>query len=134
MLKELRGNPDSAHAPIWRAALGRGSRRRDKLWSSGKRSESGSPRAPCLLTASTSTQRPLELVEPRVGWGKGREELRSIVSLKLDVTPQNFRSPLWGPEPLSRRGSDFLGESQTVPPQPRVGAGMASPQGRCGKG
>lgn len=67
--KELRGNPDSAHALIWRAALGRGSRRRYKLWSSGKRSESGSPRAPCPLTASTSSQRSLEPVEPRVGMG-----------------------------------------------------------------
>lgn len=94
--KELRGNPDSAHALIWRAALGRGSRRRDKLWSSGKRSESGSPRAPCPLTASTSSQRSLEPVEPRVGRGKGRGELRSSTALKFNVTPPGFQIPSVG--------------------------------------
>lgn len=41
---ELRGNPGNAHALVWRAALGRGSRRRDGLRSSGKRTGSGSPR------------------------------------------------------------------------------------------
>lgn len=31
----------SAHAPIWRAALGRGSQSGDQIWISGYRSESG---------------------------------------------------------------------------------------------
>lgn len=42
--KELRGNPVSAHAPIWRAALGRGSQSSDKIWSCGQRCESVGPR------------------------------------------------------------------------------------------
>lgn len=111
---ELRGNPENAHALIWRAALGRGSRRRDKLWSSGKRSGSGSPRG-ALSSDCSLAPALLGAVGAEGGMGEGRGERSSSASLKLNVTPRISDPPLWGPELTSGRRPDFPGEPSASP-------------------
>lgn len=91
--KELRGNPASAHALIWRAALGRGSQRSDRIWSSGERSESGGSWGPAGWFWAWSAHSPDWALLPgarelkgREGLGRGRGEL-SRLALKLGVSP-----------------------------------------------
>lgn len=135
--KELRGSPVSAHAPIWRAALGRGSLSSYDIWSFGQRFWTGGAQGVASRFGDGSALSPdwallLHAADCRRDEGGSGSEKTRAASLRNSVSCPRISGRVWKSK-TPRVWTEVLFHSRiwTAPCLPGLGVGATTLQGRC---